>query len=169
MEEDEQEVVDQETSTPGDKEGTTKELSNILGLCAILKEETFNKFKQDDENIEQAAQHLEKFTGVFRGLCQMKLASTQQAKITDFFNHQLARQRMISQGLTDILGNEDADILDDPSPCDTAAEEPQAPPPVHISPVSQEDAEFLGFEEVDTASAREVAARGEDPSGGGGH
>ena len=173
MEEDEQEVGDQETSTSGDKEVTTKELSNILGLCAILKEETSNKFKQDDENIEQAAQLLEKFTGVFRELYQKKLAATQQAKITDFFNHQLARQRMINQGLADILGNEDAEILDDPSPCDTAADEPQTPPPAHISPVSQEDAEFLGFEEVDIAAAREVAARGEDlemdPSGGGGH
>ncbi|MPC80124.1 hypothetical protein E2C01_074692 [Portunus trituberculatus] len=86
---------------------------------------------------------------------------------------ELIRQRMISQALADILGDEDAEILDDPPPCDTAAEESQAPPPAHISPVSQEDAEFLGFEEVDTATAREVAAQGEDlemdPSGGGGH
>lgn len=172
MEEEEQEV-DQETSTTGDKEITTKELSNILGLCAILKEETSNKFKQDEEHIAQAAQHLEKFTAVFKELYHKKLASTQQAKITDFFNHQLARQRMIHQGLADILGDEDAEILDNPSLCDTAAEEPQAPPPAHISPVSQEDAEFLGFEEVDTAAAREVAARGEDlemdPGGGGGN
>ncbi|MPC22951.1 hypothetical protein E2C01_015981 [Portunus trituberculatus] len=173
MEDDKQEEVDQETSTPGDKEVTTKELSNTLGLCAILKEETSNKFKQDDENIEQAAQHLQKFTGVFRKLYQKKLALTQQAKITDFFNHQLARQRMISQGLADILDDANAEILDDPPPCDTAAEEPQVPPPAHISPVSQEDAEFLGFEDVDTAAAREVAAQGEDlemdPSCGGGH